>query len=441
LSPVEVKGGETIFALSSGAGRAGIAVIRISGPAAQSVVAALAGSVPKPRRAVLRALRDPGDGDLIDQGLVLMFPGPGSFTGEDLAEFQVHGGRATLRRLLGVLAGLPGCRLASPGEFTRRALLNGKMDLTAVEGLADLIAADTERQRQQALRQAEGVLGEQIKRWRAKLIDAMALVEVLIDFSDEGDVETSMTLEQAKRAASVIRDEFEAALNEAPRGERLRDGFRVVIAGAPNAGKSTLINALAKRDVAIVSAEPGTTRDAIEVALDLDGLPVILVDTAGIREAADRVEAEGVARAISRSAEADLVLWLTPVGESPLQPPGDWGLVWPVRTKVDSHPERVNEDGFVISALTGFGLAKLLEAMGQAAAEAMTGGDMLITRERHRLGLRAASRSIEAALMSDDAEIVAEALRYAAQDLAELLGLVHVEQVLDSVFARFCIGK
>jgi tRNA modification GTPase len=441
LSTGEANAGETIFALSSGAGRAGIAVIRISGPAVQTVVAALAGPVPKPRRAVLRALRDPGDGDLIDQGLVLLFPGPGSFTGEDLAEFQVHGGRATLRRLLSVLAGLPGCRLALPGEFTRRALLNGKMDLTAVEGLADLIAADTERQRQQALRQAEGVLGQQIKRWRASLIDAMALVEAVIDFSDEGDVETAMTLAQAKRAASAIRSEFEAALAEAPRGERLRDGFRVVIAGAPNAGKSTLINALAKRDVAIVSAEPGTTRDTIEVALDLDGLPVIIVDTAGIRETTDGVEAQGVARALSRSAEADLVLWLTPVGEPRRQPPGEWGLVWPVRTKVDSCPEQVSDEGLVVSALTGFGLAKLLEAVSQAAAEAMTGGDPLITRERHRLGLMAASRSLEGALASEDAEIIAEALRHAAQDLAELLGLVHVEEVLDGVFARFCIGK
>jgi tRNA modification GTPase len=432
---------DTIFALSSGAGRSGIAVIRVSGPGVQSVVTSLSGPLPSPRTAVLRALRDPETGDVIDRGLVLFFPGPGSFTGEDLAEFQVHGGRAIIRRLLMVLGKLAGCRSAAPGEFTWRALLNGRMDLTAVEGLADLIAADTEEQRRQALRQAEGALGEEARRWRSGLIDAMALIEASIDFSDEGDLQASVTRDRVRQSIGAVKGDIDAALANASRGERLRDGFMVVIAGPPNAGKSTLLNALARREVAIVSPEPGTTRDVIEVSLDLDGLPVLVIDTAGIREATGPIEAEGIARAVKRALSADLVLWLEPAGGHLQEPVSVLGPIWRIATKIDSCPEQHHGSDFAISALTGMGLSELLAAISSAAADQLTGGDALITCERHRLCLAAASTAIERAQLSPDVELAAEDLRAAARDIAELLGLVRAEDVLDAVFARFCIGK
>ena len=306
MEPQIVAPNDTIVALASGAGLAAVAVIRVSGPGTRDALEAFCGGVPPPRHA---ALRDIGPrGSKLDRGLVLFFPAPASFTGEDMAELQLHGSRAVIRAVIDALLSLPATRLAEPGEFARRAFENGKLDLTEVEGLADLVNAETEAQRRQALAQSEGALRHLYEGWRADLLGAQALVEAGLDFADEGDVATDVSV---KAGAVVDRLLSSIARHLADhRGERLRDGFRIVIAGPPNAGKSSLLNALAKRDVAIVSEEAGTTRDVIEAHLDLGRIPVTLVDTAGIREARGKVEAEGISRALARVEQADLVLWL-----------------------------------------------------------------------------------------------------------------------------------
>jgi tRNA modification GTPase len=304
---------DTIFALSSGRPPAAIAVVRISGPRAGAGLQALSGRLPHARQASLARLRDPESGESLDEALALWFPSPRSETGEDMAELQLHGGRAVIAAVLAALGRLPGFRPAEAGEFTRRAFENGRMDLTAVEGLADLIGAETEAQRRQAYRQLKGMLGDRAETWRARLIQALALVEAGIDFSDEADVPEEL-IRPALDIARVLHDEISAALAQAGRGERLRDGLVVAIAGPPNAGKSTLLNRIAKREVAIVSPFAGTTRDVIEVHLDLGGYPVTLLDTAGVRETDDPVEQEGVRRARDRAAAADLVLWITEAG-------------------------------------------------------------------------------------------------------------------------------
>ena len=312
---------DTIVALASGRPPAAIAVIRLSGPRAAETVRALCGRLPPPRRASLARFRAPLSGEILDEGIVLFLPGPGSPTGEDVAEFHVHGGRAVVAALLDALTALPGVRLAEPGEFTRRAFFAGRMDLAAVEGLADLVAADTDAQRRQALAQASGVLGARVGLWRSHILAARALAEASLDFADEDDVAAD-ALEQARAGAAALRGEIAAALAESSGGERLREGFRVVVLGPPNAGKSSLVNALARREVAIVTEEAGTTRDLIEVHLDLGGFPVIVTDTAGLREAAGLVEAEGIRRARARAEDADLVLWLSPA-DAPADPPAD----------------------------------------------------------------------------------------------------------------------
>ena len=300
---------DTIFALSSGRPPAAIAVVRMSGPRAGDALKALAGKVPEPRKAALARVRDPATGEVIDEALALWFPGPNSETGEDTAELQLHGGRAVVAAVLRALGVIDGLRPAEAGEFTRRAFENGRLDLTAVEGLADLIYAETEAQRRQAYRQLKGLLGERAETWRARLIDALALVEARIDFADEADVPEDL-IGPALKIVQGLRDEIAEALAGAAHGERLRDGLVVAIAGPPNAGKSTLLNRIARREAAIVSPIPGTTRDVIEVHLDLGGYPVTLLDTAGIRESEDPVEQEGVRRARERASEADLVLWV-----------------------------------------------------------------------------------------------------------------------------------
>ncbi len=308
---------DTIFALSSGRPPAAIAVVRISGPRAGDALRALMGRLPSPRQAALARLRDPGSGEIVDEALALWFPGPNSETGEDTAELQLHGGRAVIAAVFAALSRIEGLRPAEAGEFTRRAFENGKLDLTAVEGLADLIGAETQAQRRQAFRQMKGLLGDRAESWRKRLIEALALVEARIDFSDEADVPEGLVA-PALNAAQQLRSEIAEALAGAARGERLRDGLVVAIAGPPNAGKSTLLNRIAKREAAIVSPIPGTTRDVIEVHLDLDGYPVTLLDTAGIRDSADPVEQEGVRRARDRAAAADLVLWVVDAGDLPL---------------------------------------------------------------------------------------------------------------------------
>src|SRR5881398_366101 len=322
---------QTIFALSSGRPPSAIALVRVSGPQAGKIMTALAGKLPPPRMATRALLRDVGQRP-IDDAVVLWFPGPASATGEDVAEFHVHGGRAVLAALFAALSAFEDVRPAEPGEFTRRAFENGKLDLTEAEGLDDLIHADTDRQRRQALRQLKGLLGDRARDWRAQIIEASALIEAGIDFSDEGDVPAEL-LAPALAKIEMLLGQIQETLAAQGQSERLRDGLVVAIAGPPNVGKSTLMNQLARREVAIVSPHAGTTRDIIEVQLDLDGYPVTVIDTAGIRETDDPVEQEGVRRARARAEDADLVLWLTDASNERIA--HDAAPLWLVRNKID----------------------------------------------------------------------------------------------------------
>src|SRR5579872_5419604 len=328
----------TIYALSSGRPPAAIAVVRVCGPQAELALRTLIGRVPKPRQATLARVRDPDTGEIIDEAIALWFPSPQSETGEDVAELQLHGGHAVVAGTLDALNAIEGCRLAEPGEFTRRAFENGRLDLTAVEGLADLIAAETPAQRRQAFRQLKGLIGDRAEAWRQSLIDALALVEARIDFSDEGDVPEDL-IAHALQAVRRLREEIATALADRGRGERLREGLVVAIAGPPNAGKSTLLNRLARREAAIVSPYAGTTRDVIEVHLDLDGYPLTLLDTAGLRDSTEPVEQEGMRRARERAESADLVLWVidgSAIGGAGDKPEGSFqSEVWVVANKVD----------------------------------------------------------------------------------------------------------
>jgi tRNA modification GTPase len=459
---------DTIFALSSGRPPAAIAVIRISGPHAGIALRALTGRLPQPRHATLVRVRDPAGGeiideDVIDEGLALWFPGPGSETGEDIAELQIHGGRAVIAATLGALGKLPGLRHAEAGEFTRRAFENGRMDLTAVEGLADLVAAETEAQRRQAFRHLKGLLGERAETWRRRLIEALALVEAGIDFSDEDDVPRE-AMAQALELVRPLADEIGSACAGA--GERLREGLRVAIAGPPNAGKSTLFNRLARRQAAIVSPFPGTTRDVLELHLDLGGFPVTVLDTAGIRETDDPVEREGVRRAAEQMEGANLVLWMVdatvaglrdpcsirnsvqvPVGNVPAGT-----TLWLVINKIDLLPEAEPvplrsmelESVRLVSSATGAGVDALVSAIGRFCEEFFSPEPALVTRERQRVHLQETVRALrgaqDAAAEGRD-EIVAEHLRLATRSLGKLLGRVDVEDILDVIFRDFCIGK
>jgi tRNA modification GTPase len=450
---------DTIFALSSGRPPAAIAVIRISGPDARLALMATMGRVPEPRRAVYARLRDPVSREVIDEALVLWFPGPGSETGEDTAELQVHGGRAIVAGLFAVLGRLPGFRLAQAGEFTRRAFENGRLDLTAVEGLADLINADTEVQRRQAFRQFRGVLGSRAETWRGRLLEALALVEAGIDFPDEGDVPGDL----ATRAFEIVRP-LAAEIRQAGagQGERLREGLAVAIAGAPNVGKSTLLNRLARRDAAIVSPHAGTTRDVIEVHLDLAGFPVILRDTAGLRDAADPVEQEGVRRAWDAVGDADLVLWVVDaagiaaglsLAEREARAVG--AQRWIILNKIDllppgaapELPSRSTDPGhtsLTISATSGAGMDELVQALSGFAERFFSAEPALVTRERHRVALQEAAQALEDAVRlgpQGGEELVAEQIRLATRALERLTGRIGVEDVLDAIFRDFCIGK
>ncbi len=482
--------GDTIFALSSAPGRAGVAVVRVSGPEAGAALEALAGSRPPERQAALARLRDPRSGAAIDRGLVLWLPGPRSFTGENMAELHLHGGRAVIAAALEALASLPGLRPAEAGEFTRRAFDNGKLDLSEVEGLADLIAAETEAQRRQALRQMEGALSRRTEDWRAVLITALAHAEAAIDFPDE-ELPHDLENRLAYNILGLQRD-LAQYLDDRHRGERLRDGFYVAIIGPPNAGKSTLLNALARRPVAIVSETAGTTRDVIEVHLDLGGYPVTLADTAGLRAAAPdagaegqaAVEAEGIRRARARAAAADLKLAVfdlretTPGGvtdgpapatedtparrtenasarpgrDAPVLDPVTLALVdadtLVVLNKCDlvSNPERIDVGGMPglpISAKTGAGMAELLARL-ETEVEARLGGaetTAAVTRVRHRRALEDCAAALERATAAHAPELVAEDLRLALRALGRITGRVDVEDVLDVIFRDFCIGK
>lgn len=440
---------DTIFALSSGHGRAGVAVVRISGPRAAASLKALAGVTPPPRETMLRTLTDPLTNEPLDRALVIFFAGPGSFTGEDVAELHIHGGPAVIDGVVSALGALQGLRVAEAGEFTRRAFENGKLDLTEVEGLADLIEAETRAQAVQALRQSDGVLRALYEGWRGDLVEALALVEAALDFSDEADV-PALVEKKARPVAEILRGEIERHLHDHRRGERLRAGFTVVLAGPPNVGKSSLLNALAARDVAIVSEEAGTTRDVLEVHLDLDGLPVTILDTAGIREARGSIEEEGVRRTLARAASADLVLWLVDAAAPQWLPPGDLGEApaLTVLNKVDlARAEKVagvKGDVLDVSAIEGSGLGVLTDKLTALAGESLQGSEApALTRERHRRELERARESLSAFLEGNTQalELRAEDLRTAAHALGRLTGRVDVEDVLDRIFADFCIGK
>lgn len=427
---------DTIFALASARGKAGVAVVRLSGPAAPAALAALAGELPEPRRTALRRLR--WQGEVLDEAMVIRFEKGASFTGEASGELHLHGGGATIAAVLRALSSQPGLRLAQPGEFTRRALVNGKLDLAQVEGLADVIDAETEAQRRQALRVLSGAVGARVEEWRRDLIRAAALVEATIDFADE-DVPLDVTPEvDAILSGLLVSLRAEAAGAEV--AERVRDGFEVAVIGSPNSGKSTLINKLAGREAAIVSEHAGTTRDVIEVRLDLLGLPVTVLDTAGLRETEDAVEGIGIGRALDRAQRADLrIFLLDEAGEPPfLAPqPGDirvWG-------KVDLRPGL--SDG--VSGLTGQGIDALVAQVGEKlSVRAASAG--LLTRERHRTAVIGAIGALESALIevrrgSDRIEIAAAEIRSAIAALESLVGRVDVESLLDEIFASFCIGK
>lgn len=439
----------TIFALASAPGRAGVAVVRVSGPGTRRAIEAMTGPCPEPRYATLRFVRHPESGQKIDRGVVLWFPAPDSFTGEDVAELHLHGGRAVVRAVLTALDVLKGVRMAEPGEFARRAFEEGKLDLAEVEGLADLIDAETEAQRRQALAQTSGLLSHIYEGWRADLVEALALIEAELDFSDEGDVAT-VTMDAARAIVHQLERAVVVHLADAHRGEILREGFRVALVGPPNVGKSSLINALARRDVAIVSPEEGTTRDVIEVRLELGGLAVIVSDTAGLREAGGVVEREGIRRSLAAAEAADLVIWLTDATSPRTPMPGELGVAMHetlvVANKVDllADPAALPEDLIPLSVTTGAGLDDLVRILTMMAQERVGHqGEPILTQVRHRRLLEACRESLAAFLEGSpkQVELRAEDLRRAADSLGRITGRVDVEDVLGHIFGRFCIGK
>lgn len=426
---------DTIFALATAQGRAGVSVVRISGPEAFTCAQRLCGTLPAPRQAALRSLRDE-TGELLDRALILSFKGPHSFTGEDVVELHLHGSIAVASAVLRCL-GAGSARMAEPGEFTRRALENDKMDLTQVESLGDLIEAETEGQRKQALRVLDGALGEKIETWRAKLIRAAALVEVTIDFADE-DVPVDVSPEVMSLLKAVSED-VEKELAGFAAAERIRTGFEVAIVGPPNAGKSTLLNALAKREAAITSERAGTTRDVIEVRMDLHGHAVTLLDTAGLRDGTDDVEIVGIERAIQRAEAADLrVFLMEPGAESPVRRRSSDILIAP---KAD----RRTDDVLAVSGKTGKGIQILTELIANSLAS-MTASAGLATHARHRDVM---STSLDALAIARDCvgngpdqyDIAAEEIRSSIRSLEGLVGRIGVENLLDEIFSSFCLGK
>jgi tRNA modification GTPase len=466
---------DTIVALATGAGRAGVAVIRLSGPAAGPTLQALtARDLPKPRVATREAFCDPRSGVSLDDGIALWFPGPRSFTGEDVAELQVHGGPAVIAAVIDACLSQPGVRVAEPGEYTRRAFENGKLDLAEAEGLADLVDAETEGQRRQALRQRRGALSSVYEDWRGRLIEAAALIEAEIDFPDE-DLPGAL----AQRAGPILQTlaaDMASHLDDAHRGERIRDGFRIAIIGPPNAGKSSLLNALAQRQAAIVSELPGTTRDVVEVRLVLAGYPVWIADTAGLREAADAIEAEGVRRALERAEEADLRILAVEFGldgkdlaEEVLHADDIW-----LQTKIDLHTQTLEEREKVrrlwaakplathqrlnrperpepftpgpmpFSVRDDVSVASLVELLTRKVAEALGREEApMLTRARHRRLVEEARGALLRAIPALDqgAELAAEDVRVAADQIGRLTGRIDVEDLLDEIFSSFCIGK
>lgn len=424
---------DTIVALSSGRPPAAIAIVRTSGSRARGAAVRLAGPLPSPRRASLRRLVDPRDGSLIDEALVVCFEAPNTVTGEDIVEYQCHGGRATVDALIDALVSEPGIRQAEPGEFTRRALAGGRLDLTEAEGLADLLAAETDLQRRSAMVRAGGALRERLDQWRDQLLALSAKAEVAIDYADEDDGGHDFELGGALRALSSEM----AELAESPRVEPLREGVRVVLAGPPNAGKSSLLNALVQSERAIVTPIAGTTRDVIEVPIAIGGMPFVLVDTAGLHESVDEVETIGIDKARTEVSRADIVLWLGPDDSAPaherlirIRPKSDLGLA-----------QRAEPEAFAVSAKTGEGLADLAAQLVAAARDMLPRGDQLALVRREHESLLEAHRAIVRAESLDDPILVAEELRVARMAIDQIAGRTGVEDLLDALFGRFCLGK
>ncbi|MBP2229814.1 tRNA modification GTPase [Azospirillum agricola] len=440
----------TIFALATAPGRSGVAVVRVSGPASGAALAALTRRPPpEPRRAVLASLRDPATGDALDDALVLRFAAPASFTGEDVVELHLHGGRAVVSGVIEALSALPGLRLAEPGEFTRRAFENGKLDLTEAEAVADLIDAETTAQRRQALRQMEGALGRLYEGWRDRLTRSLAHIEADIDFSDE-DLPGGVA-DAVRPVVERLVAEIAGHLDDGGRGERLREGLHIAIVGAPNAGKSSLLNALARRDAAIVSARAGTTRDVIEVHLDLGGYPVVLADTAGLREAADdEVEEEGIRRARDRATRADVKVAVFDATALPGLDPATVALIDAdtvvVVNKSDLSgapvPVIAGVTPVLLSARNGDGLAELEKRLTAFSADRLAvGSTPSLTRARHRAALDECRLALLRALSAPLPELAAEDIRLASRALGRITGRVDVEDLLDIIFRDFCIGK
>ena len=432
---------DTIFALSSGRLPSGIAVVRISGPSVRFVVETVAGAVPTPARLVLRTLRA-ADGSPIDTGFVAFFSGPASFTGEDSGEFHIHGGRAVVDALLRRLGSIRGVRPAEAGEFTRRAFLNGKFDLVQAEALGDLIEAETEAQRRLALEAATGHVSRIYDGWRSAILRVQAAIAADLDFSDEGDVPDSVA-KQVSQDVAKVRVEVERHLAAFHRAEMIRDGYRVVIVGPPNAGKSSLLNALAGRDVAIVADEPGTTRDLIEVPLDLGGLKIVVTDTAGIRPEAGYVERMGIERAVASAEKADLVIELVPYDDVATSQERGWRNVICIRSKVDKGVAVPEDPLLGISTVTGEGIERLLQTIrDRADADVRVGEDSGPQKLRHRAALERCAAGLARAEIDGLAlELVAEELRVAAGELGRVTGRIDVEDILGEVFSAFCIGK
>ena len=443
--------GDTIFAPATASAPAGIAVIRVSGPRARRVLESVGGiDAAPPRRAIRCRMVDPATGEALDDGLALWFPGPASFTGEDVAELHIHGGRATVEGICTVLGRMEGLRFAETGEFSRRAFYNGKLDLTEIEGLADLVAAETEAQRRQALRQLEGALGRMLEDWRARLLAALARIEAAIDFPDE-DLPDRLVSETNHQILG-LHGEISQILDDNHCGERVRDGLSLAIVGAPNVGKSSLLNALARRDAAIVSETAGTTRDVIEVRLDLAGYPVTLADTAGLREAADIIEEEGVRRALARAEEADLRLVVFDAS-SGAPDPASLAQLGPdslaILNKADLGTIALLDDlrrdlpgAIALSVRTGQNLDAVLAEIGRRVAERLgRAGPPPLTRARHRVALEDCARALERAIAVEGVDLMAEDLRLATAALGRITGRVDIEDVLDVIFSEFCIGK
>ncbi len=458
---------DTIIALASGAGRAGVAVIRMSGPGSAGLLRGMTRvegivsretSPPEPRRAATRILRDP-EGGFLDEALVLWMPGPNSYTGEDVVELHVHGGPAVIEAVIAAALRTKACRVAEPGEFTRRAFDAGRMDLTQAEAIGDLIDAETEGQRRQAGRLYQGEAARVFEGWRGLLITAMAALEASIDFPDEADIPGEIDL-SALEPIEALASDLGAALGDAGRLASVREGFRIAILGPPNAGKSSLMNRLARREAAIVSPIAGTTRDVVEVRLVLSGFPTWVADTAGLREAVDAIEAEGVRRALARAEEADLRIWVSDAAESVSREtlagagrlrfggvrPGDVQVLNKADLIEAAPPEAGGEDVFVVSAATGAGFEALERRLAQIVRQRLDADEApLVTRARHRElveeALTAVERALEAARIGIGAELVSEDLRLAARALGRITGAIDAEDLLDRIFSQFCVGK